>query len=66
MNKQVARDISYSFSAQTKGGRAFIRTMENVTGRLRLIRRAAGYQDAVKRGEDFWQDMVDRYAITIY
>lgn len=65
MNKQVARDISYSFSAQTKGGRAFIRTMENVTGRLRLIRRAAGYQDAVKRGEDFWQVMVERYGLSL-
>ncbi len=65
MNKQVARDISYSFSAQTKGGRAFIRTMENVTGRLRLIRRAAGYQDAVARGEDFWQVMVERYGLSL-
>lgn len=65
MNKQVARDISYSYSAQTKGGRALIRTLENVTGRLRLIRRAAGYQDAVARGEDFWQVMVERYGLSL-
>jgi putative hemolysin len=65
MNRQVARDISYSFSAQTKGGRAVIRTLENVTGRLRLIRRAAGYQDAVARGEDFWQVMVARYGLSL-
>lgn len=65
MNKQVARDISYSYSAQTKGGRAVIRALENVTGRLKLIRRAAGYQDAVARGEDFWQVMVDRYGLSL-
>ena len=65
MNRQVARDISYAYSAQTKGGRAFIRTLENVTGRLNLIRRAAGYQDAVARGDDFWQVMVERYGLSL-
>ena len=65
MNKQVARDISYAFSAQTKSGRALIRTLENATGRLKLIRRAAGYQDAVARGEDFWQVMVERYGLSL-
>lgn len=65
MSRQVARDISYSYSAQTKGGRAVIRAMENVTGRLKLIRRADGYQDAVARGEDFWKVMVDRYGLSL-
>lgn len=65
MNKHIARDISYAWSAETKGGRAFIRTLENATGRLRLIRRAAGYQDAVAGGEDFWQVMIDRYGLSL-
>lgn len=65
MTKHVARDISYSFSAQTKGGRVVIRALENATGRLRLIRRAAGYQDAVAQGEDFWKVMVERYGLTL-
>ena len=65
MNKQVARDISYSFSAQTKGGRAVIRTLENVTGRLKLIKRAEGYQDEVAQGADFWQVMVERYGLSL-
>jgi putative hemolysin len=65
VNRQVARDISYAYSAQTKGGRAVIRTLENATGRLKLIRRAAGYQDAVARGEDFWKVMVDRYGLSL-
>ena len=65
VNRHIARDISYAWSAQTRGGRAVIRTLENATGRLRLIRRAAGYHDAVAQGEDFWQVMVDRYGLSL-
>jgi putative hemolysin len=61
----VARDISYSSSAQSKGGRAIIRMLENATGRLRLIKRAAGYQDEVAQGRDFWQVMVERYGLSL-
>ena len=43
-DRHIARDISYSYSAQTRGGRAMIRTMENLTGRIRLIKRAEGYE----------------------
>ena len=64
MNRQVARDISYAYSAQTRGGRAMIRVLENATGRLRLIRRAAGYQDEVAGGADFWAVMVQRYGLS--
>ncbi len=63
--RQVARDISYSYSAQTKGGRAMIRTMENLTGRIRLIKRAKGYERDVAEGRDFWQVMVDRYGLSL-
>ncbi len=65
MNRHVARDISYAYSAQTKGGRAVIRAVENATGRLKLIRRAAGYQDLVAQGEDFWGVMVERYGLSL-
>jgi len=61
----IARDISYSYSAQTRGGRAMIRTMENLTGRIRLIKRAAGYEREVAAGRDFWQVMVERYGLTL-
>ncbi|WP_298969846.1 lysophospholipid acyltransferase family protein [uncultured Roseobacter sp.] len=60
-----ARDISYSFSAETKGGRALIRVMENSTGRLRLIKRARGYEDEVAAGRDFFDVMVERYGLTL-
>ncbi|APE43159.1 acyltransferase [Sulfitobacter alexandrii] len=60
-----ARDISYSWSAQSPAGRALIRLMENSTGRLRLIRRAAGYEDEVGAGACFFDVMVARYGLTL-
>ena len=63
--RQIARDISYSYSAQTRSGRAMIRTMENLTGRMGLIKRARGYEREVAAGRDFWQVMVERYGLTL-
>ena len=63
--RQVAREISYASSAQTRGGRAVIRVLENVTGRIRLIKRADGYEHEVARGRDFWQVMVERYGLSL-
>ncbi|QXT41432.1 lysophospholipid acyltransferase family protein [Gymnodinialimonas ceratoperidinii] len=64
-DKAVAREISYAHSAATKGGRVMIRAMENTTGRLRLIRRAAGYDAEVRAGRDFWDVMVGRYGLRL-
>ncbi len=61
----VARDISYAHSAETRSGRIVIKLMENTTGRLRLIRRAEGYEQEVAQGRDFWSVMVDRYGLTL-
>lgn len=61
--RHVARDISYSYSATTRGGRAMIRLMENATGRIGLIRRAQGYETEIAQGRDFWQVMVERYGL---
>ena len=63
-NRQIARDISYAYSAETKSGRAMIRLMENTTGRLRLIKRAEGYEREVAAGRDFWQVMVEPVSYT--
>ena len=62
---EATRDISYAHSAETRGGRALIRTVENVTGRIRLIRRAAGYQNEVANGDDFWEVMINRYGLSL-
>lgn len=63
--RHIARDISYAHSAETKGGRVMIRLMENTTGRLRLIKRADGYEHDVANGRDFWSVMVDRYGLSL-
>jgi putative hemolysin len=64
-NHDVTRDISYSSSAQSRGGRALIRVLENVTGRLSLIRRAAGYEADIALGQNFWDVIVERYGLSL-
>jgi putative hemolysin len=61
----ATREISYAHSAKTKAGRAVIRTMENTTGRIQLIRKARGYEDEVAAGADFWRVMIERYGLSI-
>lgn len=61
----AAHDISYAYSAASKGGRALIRLMENSTGRLKLIKRAQGYESEVAAGRDFFDVMVERYGLTL-
>ena len=63
--REVARDISYAYSAQTKAGQTMIRLMENVTGRINLIRRAKGYGEDVLNGRSFWEVMVERYGLSL-
>ncbi len=63
--KHIARDISYSHSAETRPGRAIIRVMENVTGRIRLIKRAEGYEQDIANGRGFWDVMVDRFGLSL-
>ena len=64
-NRDVARDISYAASAQSRGGRAMIRALENATGRLSLIRRVSGYENDIADGKNFWDVIVDRYGLTL-
>lgn len=62
---ETARDISYAHSAATRGGRALIRVMENVTGRIGLIKRARGYEQEVAQGRDFWEVIAERYGLSL-
>ncbi|MEP2784105.1 MAG: lysophospholipid acyltransferase family protein [Pseudoruegeria sp.] len=59
------RNISYSSSAATKGGRTVIRILENTTGRLGLINQARGYEDDIAQGRDFFEVMSDRYGVSL-
>jgi putative hemolysin len=63
--RDVTRDISYASSAQSATGRVLIRALENVTGRLSLIRRAAGYEEDVALGKSFWQVIPERYGLSL-
>lgn len=62
---EIAREISYAHSARSRGGRVVIRAMENTTGRMRLMRRARGYEEEVARGRDFWAVLVERYGLSL-
>jgi putative hemolysin len=64
-SRGVARDISYASSAQSRAGRTLIRVTENVTGRMRLIQQAAGYELEVAQGRNFWDVMAERYGLSL-
>ena len=63
--REIAREISYAHSVKTRSGRTVVRLLENTTGRLRLIKRAKGYEDEVAQGRDFWQVMGERYGLSL-
>ena len=64
-NLHSAREISYAYSAQTSSGRAFIKFLENVTGRVSLIKRAQGYEFDLLSGKNFWEVMFQRYGLSL-
>ena len=59
------REISYAFSARSRAARAVIRSIENLTGRPRLLRMALGYETEVAAGRDFWEVMQERYRLQL-
>jgi len=61
----AASDISYAWSARTRPARALIRTIENLSGRPRLIRMAGDYQRDIAAGRDFWAVMQERYRVRL-
>jgi putative hemolysin len=63
--RDATEEISYATSARSRGGRVLIRALENATGRLALIRRAAGYEADLARGRSFWQVIPDRYGLSL-
>tara|TARA_B100001250_G_scaffold368320_1_gene350929 strand:- start:236 stop:1093 length:858 start_codon:yes stop_codon:yes gene_type:complete len=65
MKNHVARDISYASSARGSTGRFFIKSIENMTGRIGLIKRAKDYDKEVLTGRNFWAVIVERYNLKI-
>jgi len=64
-NFSATREISYAVTARTRRARFLIRTVENATGRLKLIRRARGYDREIAAGRNFWDVVPERYKIGI-
>ena len=62
---QIAKEITYAHSASSKGGRAVIKIMENMTGRISLLKRAQGYQQDILDGQSFWKVIVERYGLEL-
>lgn len=62
---QDVEEISYAHSAQLKGVRTITKLMENMTGRIGLLKRAKGYQDKIKAGYAFWNVIVERYGLEL-
>ncbi len=65
MDQTLLRDISYAPSAQSKPARAFIRTVENATGRRHLLLRAKASMGAQEGTRDFWRAMVRAYGLQL-
>lgn len=61
----AVREISYAHGVRTPAGQALVRAVENLTGRLGLIRRARGYELEVAAGADFWEVIARRYGLTL-
>jgi len=65
MKNHVARDISYASSARGPAGRILIRSIENITGRIGLIKRAKDYDKEVENGRNFWDVIIERYNLKV-
>ena len=46
-------------------GRALIKILENVTGRVSLIKRAQGYEKELEGGDSFWNVMFQKFGLSI-
>ncbi|MFN4098969.1 MAG: lysophospholipid acyltransferase family protein [Pararhodobacter sp.] len=57
--------MSYAHAAKSAPGRAFIRSVENATGRHALIQRVAGYEEEVAAGRDLWRVMMERFGLRL-
>jgi len=61
----ATREISYAITAKSRKGRVLIRSVENATGRLRLIHRARGYDKDINAQNSFWDVVTRRYGLSL-
>ncbi len=61
----ATREISYAITAKSRKGEVLIRSVENATGRLRLIHRARGYDKDINEDNSFWDVVTQRYGLEL-
>lgn len=57
--------ISYASSGRSRAERIFIRTLENLTGRQKLLRRARRHLGPVPTHVSFWEEMVRLFGLKL-
>ncbi len=65
LHRSAVRDVSYSSTAKTRRKRVFIRSLENATGRIKVIRRLKGLDEELAGGINFWEAMAQRYRLDL-
>lgn len=60
-----SRELTYATSAKSRAGRAVVRTIENLTGRRRLLRALQDYQSELGGARTFWEVMWDRFDLKL-
>ena len=63
--RQYTQEIGYAYSAQTFSGRALIKILESVTGRLSLIKKAQGYEKELEGADSFWNVMFQKFRLWV-
>lgn len=61
----LLQDISYAPSAPTRPAQTFIRTVENATGRRKLLLQARDQMATANAAQDFWRSMVTAYRLKL-
>lgn len=61
----LARQISYAHAGQSHPARAFIRSVETLTGRPALLRRLDGIEADLANGRDLWRALMQRFGLRI-
>lgn len=58
-------EITYALGARSRAGRTLIKSIENITGRPRLLKMALAYQEEMADGASFWEVMCKRYKLSV-
>lgn len=62
----IYQDISYAASANSTMGKLSIKLIENITGRVGLIKRAVGYEkEILESDKNFWEVILEKYKIQL-